>query len=428
MIHISLFRCDITPPIGHPLCAGWYPAARGITDPLSAHGIIFYTDADLPVVLCALDWAELSNQDHRRWRQILAVAAETKPDYVAVQCMHPHNTPWPDREAQDILDAVGEPNVIMSGDWCERARDRVAEAVEAAIERFRPCTHVATGEARVDQVASNRRVMGADGKVKAVRWTRTYDPEVRAAPEGVIDPFLKTISFWNRDEKLAVMHYYAVHPTSYDGDGLVTPDFTGLAREQRTRDDNGTRHIYFTGCAGNVATGKYNDGNPVNRELFTQRIHAAMVASERDMSRQPLERCDWTVKPVCLPPLETLKEEDLFNVIKQPGTKLKVKSRAAIILSYLQRRDVPIPITSLRLNDDIFILNLPGETFIEYQLFAQDIRPDVFVAVASYGDLGTGYITLEQSFEEGGYEPKDSFVSGKSEAIMRRAIETVLCP
>jgi hypothetical protein len=62
---------------------------------------------------------------------------------------------------------------------------------------------------------------------------------------------------------------------------------------------------------------------------------------------------------------------------------------------------------------------------MEYQIHAQENRPDAFIAVAGYGDLGTGYITMEKSFEEGGYEPVDAFVSGKSEAIMRAAIVKV---
>ena len=96
------------------------------------------------------------------------------------------------------------------------------------------------------------------------------------------------------------------------------------------------------------------------------------------------------------------------------------------MLTYLRRWRSPIPITSLRLNEDIDILHLPGETFIEYQLYAQEVRPDGFVAVAGYGDLGPGYITLERSYEEGGYEPTDSFCSGESEAVMRKAIRDVL--
>ena len=72
------------------------------------------------------------------------------------------------------------------------------------------------------------------------------------------------------------------------------------------------------------------------------------------------------------------------------------------------------------------VVHLPGEIFIEYQLHAQASRPDAFVAVAGYGDLGTGYITLANSFAEGGYEPVDAFVSGRSEKIVRVAIEKVL--
>jgi hypothetical protein len=96
------------------------------------------------------------------------------------------------------------------------------------------------------------------------------------------------------------------------------------------------------------------------------------------------------------------------------------------MLTYLRRQSRPIPITCLHLNGQTAILHLPGETFIEYQLHAQAARPGAFIAVAGYGDLGTGYITLASSFAEGGYEPKDAFVSGGSEQILRDAITRVL--
>ena len=37
---IATFRANVTPPPGHPLCAGWMPPALGITDQLYANGII----------------------------------------------------------------------------------------------------------------------------------------------------------------------------------------------------------------------------------------------------------------------------------------------------------------------------------------------------------------------------------------------------
>ena len=233
MVQLSTFQSDITPPIGHPLCAGWYPPARAIEDPLSAFGLILVPDGEAPVVLCALDWAELSNGAYDRWRRDVASAVNTEADRVAVHCIHAHDTPWPDRDAQDILDSHGFTDVIMTDDWAEDVRQEAAEAAGAALGRLQPCTDISIGQARVDRVASNRRVMGEDGKVRAVRWTKTPDPEVRAAPEGVIDPMLKTIGFWNDDTALAVLHYYAVHPTSKDGTGAVTPEFVGLARNRR---------------------------------------------------------------------------------------------------------------------------------------------------------------------------------------------------
>lgn len=425
MIALAAFETDITPPVGHPLCAGWYPPAAGITDPLSARGIVL-TGKGKPVVLCALDWAEVSNREHLRWREALAAAAGTDPDRVAVHCTHAHGTPWPDREAQNLLDEVGAANVIMTGTWCEQARTAVACAVRAAVAAIQPCTHIATGQSRVDQVASNRRVMGDDGRVKAIRWTKTRDPAVRAEPEGVIDPFLKTLSFWNQHTKVAVLHYYAVHPTSFDGDGLVTPDFVGLARDRRQLEDGGIPHIYFTGCAGDITAGKYNDGNPANRPVLTEHIFQAMVAAEAGARRQPLSGWTWHVQPVTLPPREDLNEAHLRDTLHTPNQPTGQLSRAALMLSYLQRKNLPIPVTSLQLGNEVCVLHLPGEAFIEYQLAAQAERPDAFVAVASYGDLGPGYITLERSFAEGGYEPSDAFVSGKSEAIMRAAIHAVL--
>ena len=132
------------------------------------------------------------------------------------------------------------------------------------------------------------------------------------------------------------------------------------------------------------------------------------------------------MEPVLLPPRPDLDEDALLARIRAPAAAGKDLSRAALMLTYLRRRERPIPVTCLHLGAEPRLLHLPGETFIEYQLHAHAARPGAFVAVAGYGDLGPGYITLERSFAEGGYEPTDAFVSGASEAILRGAIDRVL--
>lgn len=173
MIEVGVFEADITPPLGHPLCAGWYPPAHAIEERLRALGVVLVMAGQPPVVLCALDWAELSNGDHLRWRRDLAKSVGTDPDRVAVHCVHAHDTPWPDRDAQDFLDRHGWPGVILQGDWAEQTRGRVAEAARGALERLHPCTSVSAGESKVDRIASNRRIIGEDGTVVAMRFTRT---------------------------------------------------------------------------------------------------------------------------------------------------------------------------------------------------------------------------------------------------------------
>jgi hypothetical protein len=423
-MQLTTFRADVTPPIGHPLCAGWMPPAVGMADPLHALGLVLFGEG-APVVLVALDWCEISNRSHIQWRERIAAAVGTKPDRVAVQCVHPHCTPWPDEEAQRLVSEQSGILPIMDPKWCGETIGRVAAAARIATMNPQTVTHIEFGRAKVEKVASNRRILGPDGKVKAVRWTKTLDPAVRAEPEGLIDPWLKTISFWNGGKKLAVLHYYAVHPTSYDNDSTITPDFTGLARERRSQEDGGVPHIYFTECAGNITAGKYNDGAKENRPVLTDRIYRALVESEQKTERVSLRQWSWRTKPVQLPPLEP-SEAKLSAILRDPARSSKDRCRAAMQISYLRRSSEPIPFMRLSFDDRVHILHLPGEPFMEYQIFAQQQRPDGFVAVAGYGDCGPGYVCMEKSFTEGGYEPTDSFVAPQSEAVVKAAIAELM--
>src|SRR5437588_397539 len=81
--------------------------------------------------------------------------------------------------------------------------------------RAQPVTHIGLGEARVEKVASNRRIAGPDGRVRGVRYTACSDAALRAEPEGTIDPVVSLMSFWNGANPVAVLSYYATHPQSY---------------------------------------------------------------------------------------------------------------------------------------------------------------------------------------------------------------------
>ena len=74
------------------------------------------------------------------------------------------------------------------------------------------------------------------------------------------------------------------------------------------------------------------------------------------------------------------------------------------------------------------ILHLPGELFVEYQLAAKAERPDLFVAMAAYGDYAPWYIGTAIAYEQGGYEtsPTSSNVAPEVENVLMAAIRKLL--
>jgi hypothetical protein len=423
--HLATFGCDVTPPAGHPLCGGWIEPARAVDDPLRALGVVLM-GTGAPVVLCAVDWCGIRNEAHLAWRQALAKATHTVPENVAVQCVHPHNAPFADTAAERLIEAAPKPARSLDLDFFGRVVKQVAEAARASLARAVAVTQYGTGRAKVEKVASNRRIVGADGKVKAVRYSATKDAKVRDEPEGLIDPWLRTLSFWDGDRPVAALHYYATHPMSYYGDGRVSSDFCGLARQKRQGDDPRVFQVYFTGCAGNVTAGKYNDGARENRPVLRDRVYAAMKASWEATARHKLDGWAWRVEPVKMPPRaeKAFGAEESRKVLedaKQPAAK---RNNAAFQLAWLARLDRPIDFTCLDLGKAL-VLHLPGEPFIEYQLKAQDLRPDAFVCVAGYGDDGPGYIPTAKAFLEGGYEPTVA-LAAPGEALMVKAMAGLL--
>ena len=85
----------------------------------------------------------------------------------------------------------------------------------------------------------------------------------------------------------------------------------------------------------------------------------------------------------------------------------------------------PILLSRLDLGD-VTLLHLPAETFVEYQLAAQRVRPGSFLATAAYGDGGPWYIPLARSFAEGGYEPSVALVSRETESAYQKAIDELI--
>jgi hypothetical protein len=425
---LATFFAEVTPPLGHPCMGGGIAPAQRVEDPLWARGIVLL-GLDKPVVIVAVDWCEIRNDAYERWRSVLAQAAQTSPERVLVSCLHQHDAPIADLEAERILQRHKAKGSICMLDFHERAVQRVARALAESLPRATQVTHFGTGQARVEMVASNRRYLGPDGKPQFGRMSATRDQKLRDQPEGTIDPWLKTLSFWNGGQAVAALSFYATHPMSYYGRGGISADFVGMARKRRQADEPGVFQLYLSGCSGNVTAGKYNDGSPENRPVLANRIYQAMAAAWRATRRRELSTVAFRSISLRLEP----RNSEGFTV-NDLTTRLTTDSKpfgqclAALGLSWRKRVDSghKIDVPCLDFGQAQMVL-LPAESYVEFQLLAQKLRPDSFVVVAGYGECAPGYIPTDQHFAEGDTNLHDwCWVAPGSEKSMTMALAKLL--
>lgn len=405
-LRIATFNVDVTPPLGSPLCDALCPPASEVVDPLSARGVVLIAGQQ-PIVLCAVDWVGIGNAGYDAWRTAIAKAAGTTPDRVAVHCLHQHDAPGCDFDAEELLAKQGLSGTCFHVAFAHQAIEHVAEAVRDALTKPQVATHVGVGVGRVEEVASNRRILGPDGKVKFVRFSACRDGQVRAEPEGVIDPDCRLISFWNGDTPLISITYYATHPQSYYGMGGVSADFVGMARSLREKAAPEVAHIHFNGASGNVAAGKYNDGSREMRPVLAQRLADGMQKAWENTKKTPVTAAniEWKTVAVALPPRDTLDEVALMAMLSDAKAEVRDRVRAARDLAWLWRCHTghKIELSCLRLGP-AYVVHMPGELFVEYQLAAEKLKPESVVCMAAYGDYGPGYIGTSIAYAQGGYE------------------------
>ncbi|MHB8898700.1 MAG: hypothetical protein ACYC6Y_08140 [Thermoguttaceae bacterium] len=400
---VATFEADITIPVGHACMGGGVADAKEIVDPLFAKGFVL-AGLDQPVVVVALDWCQCNNDSYDRWRQVLAEAAGTSRQRVMLATVHQHDAPICDLAAQKLLDEQGLVGYNCDPNFHEEAVQRTAQALKKALGSFRPVTHFGIGQAKVEQIASNRRVVSPEGKIG---WDRgSASGNLYDAPEGEIDPWLKTISLWNGDTPLLAWSCYAVHPMSHYGKGSVSADFPGIARARRQNDDPAVFQVYFTGCGGDTTAGKYNTGDPANRPVLADRLYQGMLAAWKNTQRRPLTQAAFRVAELPLPARNDGQYtiEAMQKTLADPHATRWQRISAALGLSWRARVDrgqpIDVPCLDLEGGAAQFTI-LPAEMFVGYQLAAQRLRPDSFVVVAGFGDGAAGYVPTDQCWRDG---------------------------
>ena len=425
-VRLIPFDVDASPTLGTPMA---YDRTIGVQLPLRCKGVVLL-GSESPIVLCAVDWLGISNASHERFRSELARAAGTSSDRVAVHTLHQHDAPRCDGTSAEYLRGVGKSEEFYDEKLWAEVIERAAKAIREGAGSSKVVTHFGIGQAEVLEVASNRRMLDETGKVFVTRYTACKDPEVRALPVGVVDPQVRLLVFYQEQTPVVALTYFATHPQSYYRTGMANPDFPGMARNQ-LQEQTGVLHIHFNGAGGNVGAGKYNDGSVENRQVLADKVAAGMSQAWERVERRPLQAGDvrWRSEMLLLPLAEHLDEATLVASIENPDTPSLQLCLASEQLAFVRRQKagMGVPIGCLHL-PGAYVLHMPGELFVEYQLAASAMREDAQVLMAAYGDYGPFYVGTRIAYSQGGYEtsPAASNVSHECEAVLLKAMNRLL--
>lgn len=442
---------EITPPLGYPM-SGYFFArgATGTLDPLQAKAIVFRQGDEAAAIVVG----DLIGIDAKLSEAVRAkVEAETKipAAHIVVAATHSHTGPNYKADLVKYL-AVGD-QPLPEGDqthYIPHLIDGLAAAVIAANSAARPAA-LRAGTGREETVAFNRRGLLKDGTVRT--WAVHSDPDV-VGPAGPTDPEvgIVTVTPDAANAPAAALLNFALHCDTVGG-SQYSADYPGHV-ERVLRKELGPAFVsvFATGTCGDINHVDYAHGAAKK----TSAEIGERLASAVEMALPALEPVTPTlaVRRVVLDiPLQTYSDEDLAwanDVIardrkgEQLGTTLEAKAYKIRRLHMIRtgradvgrdtdeevespdgpRTSLPAEVQVIRLGENVALVALPGEIFVELGLAIKGRSPFEHTFVIELANDSPAYVPTRKAMEQGGYEANNSiYAPGGGEMLVEAALK-----
>lgn len=389
---LGIGRAIITPPLGTPLAGFAHRQNQGATEVLddlearvfwlqdehNEHNAVAIVTADIiafgPSLTAKLQ-LEAKNQFN------------LPPERLLLAASHTHSGPQTDENSKT---ANLIPNVVAM----------VHEGILKALSEAHSNLHgveVAIGRGKCEGYAINRRLYR--------NGVCLFAPN----SDGVRDDEVTVIAFRDASssEVRAVLFHFTCHPTVMS-DLRISADYPGAAR--RFIEKN-------LGCAAGFLPGCFGDVRP----------YCTFIGGTRFRGGQPEDLAIFG---------EALGNE-VIQIIKNGLVKLTpyLNARVAMVnlpFAPLSNGSLPEPptcpftIQRIDIARELSIIAMNGEICCDYGLFIKGLRSDKFLIPMGYCNGMVGYICPKRYFDEGGYEPIESFKYCAMPAPFSPEIETII--
>jgi hypothetical protein len=315
---------------------------------------------------------------------------------------------------------MGDPAADMDREYYELVCRRIADAVEAAVNRLSPAA-IGWGSAQVPQFTENRRWLVKPGTMPANPFGQTTDQVlmygnrkgIGVEPSGPVDPELSVISVRHADGRpLAVLANYSVHYVGGYGARTVSSDYFGcFAQEVEARlagenPEAGVVGILSNGTSGDTGGvgGGYAKMAAMAEVLGGEAVKVCRRAVHHDAVPLVVRQCELQlgVRRPDEARLEWAKAAPSKPLAKGEHRWRDVYAREALSLSEYPPT-VKLQLQALGIGD-LGIVAVPCEVFAATGLAIKKESPVRPVFTMELANDYHGYLPTPEAHELGGYE------------------------
>lgn len=406
---VGAARVDITPRDGTPL-GGYYRfrGSAGVLDPLYAKTLVMEKDGVCAAVV-VLDLSGTVRPVVEAARRAVQDLCGIEGDHVLISGTHTHTGPQQPRGS--LMDDITKVNTPPGVAYISALPGLIAESVKQAKARLVPATASAV-IGRAEGISFNRRVL-REGQAEAV-----WQPKKLLAtdrPAGPVDPEVGVLVFGGGGadaSPVASLLNFAMHPTSVGGGVRISADYPGVfTRLVSERHGPGMISVFANGCCGNINHGDYITGRRRSTlELGTALADAVDAAwpqlkplrtfAPRVLSTQV------TLERRAVSDAQAAKARDVVSRMMTENLGTVPMAEAVCIMETLDKQKVPLTaeVQVIAFSDELAVVSLPGEIFVELGLALKKASPFRHTFIAELANGSIGYIPNREAWPQGNYE------------------------
>ncbi|HTU91239.1 MAG TPA: neutral/alkaline non-lysosomal ceramidase N-terminal domain-containing protein [Gemmataceae bacterium] len=424
---------DITPPLGYRM-AGYFVERfnTGTHDPLQAKALVLRQgDERAALVLC--DLVGISRDVSDRAREQAAKKTGIPAANILISATHSHTGPLYmgalRRYFHDRAIAAKGEDAHEKIDYAAVLAAKIAEAIDKAANAVQPVA-LSAGAARQEGLSFNRRFHMKDGTVQFNPGK--LNPNI-VRPAGPIDPDVGLLRFRAGDKDLALLTVFALHLDTVGGTEYSADYPFHLERKLRSVLGGEGVSLFAAGTCGDINHIDVSKKDPQKGQLEAGRIGATLGDTVRAAlpKLNPVPSPRLAARRAFVPaPLQKYDADAIARARKDMakiGTRAlsflkQVEAYKIVSLQILPRDALPMEVQVFRLSDDVAVVGLPGEIFVELGLAIKKASPFPVTLVVELCNDAPGYVPTVKAFKEGSYETVNSRIQpGGGEKLVEAA-------